>query len=213
MAFHDVQSERSTLASRAEHPEMVQFVEVFTDQQIRLALLPIEDLPPEGLHVHTQAVALSDGRRLELTVSFDGQGLHSEVTYLDPALAAETPEEVPDDTRFAAAPAPVFSLPARDTNTKSQAIASWIARSIRTMTPRFALAWAMILVAVLGGAGYFAYRYGHSSLDARTVLNDSVKMEAANMKGQAEHQVLRLDALGTGWADGVARNGGCVAGA
>ena len=90
VAFHDVQSERSTLASRAEHPETVQFVEVFTDQQIRLALLPIEDLPPGGLHVHTQAVALSDGRRLELTVSFDGQGLHSEVTYLDPALAAET---------------------------------------------------------------------------------------------------------------------------
>jgi len=198
VAFHDVQSERSTLASRTEHPETVQFVEVFTDQQIRLALLPIEDLPPGGLHLHTQAVALSDGRQLKLTVSFDGQGLHSEVTYLDPALAAESADEVPDDTRIAAAPASVFSLPVRETNTRSKAIASWVSRSIRSITPQFALAWAMILVAVLGGAGYFAYQYGHSSLDARIVLNDSVKMEAANMKGQAEHQVLRLDTLGTG---------------
>ena len=88
VAFHDVQSERSTLASRAEHPEIVQFVEVFTDQQIRLALLPIEELPPGGMQVRTQTVALSDGRQLELTVSLDGQGLHSEVTYLDPSLAA-----------------------------------------------------------------------------------------------------------------------------
>lgn len=198
VAFHDVQSERSTLASRAEHPETVQFVEVFTDQQIRLALLPIEDFPPGGLHVHTQAVALSDGRQLELTVSFDGQGLHSDVTYLDPALAAETPEEVPDDTRLAAAPAPVCSLPVRETNARSQAIVSWIIHSIRSITQRFALAWAMILVAVLGGAGYFAYQYGHPSLDARTVLNDSVKMETANLKGQAEHQVFRFDTLATG---------------
>jgi len=197
VAFHDVQSERSTLASRAEHPETIQFVEVFTDQQIRLAFLPIEDLPPGGLHVHTQAVALSDGRQLELKVSFDGQGLHSEVTYLDPALAAETPEEVPDDTRLAAAPAPAFSLPARERNAKPQAIASWFARSIRSITPRFALAWAMILVAVVGGAGYFAYRYGHSSLDAHTILTDSVQIEAASMKGHAEHQVFQLDTLAT----------------
>jgi len=197
VAFHDVQSERSTLASRAEHPEAVQFVEVFTDQQVRLALLPIEELPPDGLQIHTQAVVLSDGRRLELTVSFDGQGLHSEVTYLDPALAAEMPEEAADDTRIVAAPAPVFSLPARDINTKSQGIASWFGRSIRSITPRFVLAWTMILVAMVGGTGYFAYRYGHPSLDARTVLSDSVRIEAASMKGHAEHQVFQLDTLGT----------------
>jgi len=197
VAFHDVQSERSTLASRAEHPEAVQFVEVFTDQQIRLAFLPIEDLPPGGLHVHTQAVALSDGRQLELTVSFDGQGLHSEVTYLDPALAAETLKETADDAPLAATPAPAFSLPARERNAKPKAIASWFGRSIRTITPRFALAWAMILVAVVAGTGYFAYRYTHASLDAHTILNDSVKIEAAVEKGQAEHKLLRLDALNT----------------
>ena len=198
VAFHDVQSERSTLASRAEHPEAIQFVEVFTDQQIRLAFLPIEDLPPGGLHVHTQAVALSDGRQLELTISFDGQGLHSEVTYLDPALAAETLEETQDDTSPAGEPLCVLTSPlGLHGKGPSESAGGWIARAIHILRPRFALAWAMILVAVLGGAGYFAYRYGHASLDARTVLNDSAKIEAASMKGHAEHQVFQLDTLGT----------------
>jgi len=196
VAFHDVQSERSTLASRAEHPEAVQFVEVFTDQQIRLALLPIEELPPGGSHANTQAVALSDGRLLELTVSFDGQGLHSEVTYVDPALAAEKVEEDQGENSLASAAhltlSPLLMLQGRS---KSKSIASRIARVIHALRPRFVLAWVTLVAAVLAGAGYFAYRYTPASLDAHTILNDSVKIEAVIEKGQAEHKVLRLDAL------------------
>lgn len=199
VAFHDVQSEQSTLASRAEHPEAVQFVEVFTDQQIRLALLPIENLPPEGLHVHTQKVMLSDDRSLELKVSFDGQGLHSEVTYLDPALAAEIAQEDAYDIPLADDAVPLFaSFPTASTPGKLESIGSWIVRSIHAAIPRFALAWVMILIAVLGGAGYLAYRYTHAPLDARTILNDSVKLETASTKGKAEHRILRLAALDAG---------------
>lgn len=194
VALHDVQSERSTLASRVEHPETVQFVEVFADQLIRIALLPIEALPPGGSHVHTQTVALSDGRQLELTVSFDGQGLHSEVTYLDPALAAEALEETPDDTSLAVESVPVLaSLPAL--LGKGQTIREWIAHAIDAISPRFAPAWAAMLASVLGGAGYLAYRYTHAPLDARTILNNSVKLEAANEKGQVEHAIMRFDAV------------------
>ena len=199
VAFHDVQSERSTLASRAEHPEAVQFVEVFTDQRIRLALLPIADLPPIGLHVHTQKVFLSDNRSLELRVSFDGQGLHSEVTYLDPALAAEATGEEPEEIPLADDTVPLFaSLPAASARGKFESIASWIVRSIHAAIPRYALAWATILIAVLSGAGYLAYRYTHAPLDARTILNDSVKLETASTKGKAEHRILRLEALDAG---------------
>ncbi len=195
-AFHDVQSERSTLASRAERPETVHFVEVFTDQQIRLALLPIEEFPPGGWHTHTQAVALSDGRRLELTVSFDGQGLHSEVTYLDPSLAAEILEEAPEDAPFEIqSAAPLASLSAAHGQNALASIAGWVARVFHAMRPRFALAWAVLLVAVLGGIGYLTYLFRRTPLDARTILNNSVSIEAANEKGQAEHRVLRLDAL------------------
>ncbi|MFZ2021757.1 MAG: hypothetical protein WAV06_08440 [Terracidiphilus sp.] len=199
VAFHDVQSERSTLASRAEHPEMVQFVEVFTDQQIRLALLPIEELPPGGMQVRTQTVALSDGRQLELTVSLDGQGLHSEVTYLDPSLAAEILEEAGQDAPFAIQSAPpLASLPALHGQKGFGSIGGRIARAFHTVRPRFALAWATLLVAVLGGAGYLVYCFWHAPLDARTILNNSVSIEAANEKGHAEHRLLKLDVLDAG---------------
>jgi DNA-directed RNA polymerase specialized sigma24 family protein len=160
VAFHDVQSERSTLASRAEHPETVEFVEVFTDQQVRLALLPIGDPPPSGSYIHTQTVELSDDRRLELKVSFDGQGLHSEVTYLDPALAMEVLEEDQGDQPFAAAPAPAFgTLQAGEIKPKPESIVSRILRPLHAITPRLAVAWSAVLAAALGGAGYLAYRY------------------------------------------------------
>ncbi|MFP5276260.1 MAG: RNA polymerase sigma factor [Acidobacteriota bacterium] len=199
VAFHDVQSERSTLVSRADHPEAVQFVEVFTDQQIRLALLPIADLPPEGLQVHRQKVLLSDDRSLELRVSFDGQGLHSQVTYLDPALAAETTEEETEEKPIANDTVPLFaSLPATRARGKFESIASWIVRSIHAAIPRYALAWATILIAVLSGAGYLTYRYTLAPLDARTILKDSVKLETASAKGKAEHRILQLEALDAG---------------
>ncbi|MGA3129165.1 MAG: hypothetical protein ABSD59_00080 [Terracidiphilus sp.] len=196
VAFHDVQSERSTLASRAEHPEAVQWVEVFTDQQIRLALLPIEELPPGGMQVRTQAVALSDGRQLELTVSLDGQGLHSEVTYLDPSLAVEILEKAEEDAPFAIQSAPpLASLSAMHGQKGFGSIGGRIARVFHTVRPRFALAWATLLVVVLGGTGYLVYRFWHAPLDARTILNNSVSIEAANEKGQAEHRLLKLDVL------------------
>lgn len=199
VAFHDVQSERSTLASRAEHPETVEFVEVFTDQQLRLALLPIGDPPPSGSYIHTQTVELSDDRRLELKVSFDGQGLHSEVTYLDPALAVEALEEDQGDKPFAAALAPaVRALQAGEIKDKPESIISRILRALHAITPRFAVAWSAVLAAALGSAGYLAYRYAHLSLDARTILSDSVKTETARIEGKAEHRILRLDAVGPG---------------
>ncbi len=96
-AFHDVQGERSTLTSRIEHPENAEFVEVFTEQQVRLALLPVDERPPEGPYVRSQRVQLSDDRWLELNLSFDGLGLNSDVTYFDPALAASMAEEEADE--------------------------------------------------------------------------------------------------------------------
>jgi DNA-directed RNA polymerase specialized sigma24 family protein len=79
IANHDVRSEHNRLFARIEHPEHAQFVEVFSEQHLRLALLAINDPPPEGLATRTQQVSLSDGRWLELSISFDGQGLFREV--------------------------------------------------------------------------------------------------------------------------------------
>lgn len=197
-AFHDVQSERSTLAARIEHPEGAQFVEVFTDQQIRLAMLPIDERPPEGPHFHTQRVTLSDDRWLELVLSFDGLGLHSEVTYFDPTLAARmVEEEVDEESPVVEAPRKTALLPAPSIEPKADSIFARIARSFRGMSPRFALAWTMILAVVLGSTGYLTYRYyNRVPENANVVLNRSIQMETADLKGETEHQILRLDAVG-----------------
>src|SRR5579875_635522 len=91
VASHDVRGEYSLLSAMIQRPESVQFVEVFSGQNIRLALLPIENRPPEGQHVLTQKLVLSDDRWLELKLEFDVLGLSSQVAYFDPALALDPP--------------------------------------------------------------------------------------------------------------------------
>jgi DNA-directed RNA polymerase specialized sigma24 family protein len=195
-AFHDVQSERSTLAARIEHPEAAQFIEVFTDQQIRLAMLPIDERPPEGPHVHTQRVTLSDDRWLELVLSFDGLGLHSEVTYFDPTLAAQmVEEEVDGELLVVEVPRMTALLPVPGIEPKAESIFARIARSFHGRSPRFALAWTMVVAIIFGGSGYLTYRhYNRAPEDANKVLNRSIQMETAGLKGESEHQVLQLAA-------------------
>jgi len=195
-AFHDVQSEHSTLAARIEHPEAAQFVEVFTDQQIRLAMLPIDERPPEGPHVHMQQVTLSDDRWLELVLSFDGLGLHSEVTYFDPTLAAQIVEEEADkELPVVDAPRKAALLTAPTIEPKAESIFARISRSFRGMTPRFALAWTTVLAVILSTASYVTYRYyNRVPQNASEVLNRSIQMETAELKGETEHQILRVDA-------------------
>ena len=100
-AFHDIRGERSTLTSRIANPDTAHFIEVFSEQHIRLAMLPVGEMPPIGPHAQTQRVALSDHRWLELALRFDGLGLQSEVTYVDPTLAtaaaSSAAEELPLD--------------------------------------------------------------------------------------------------------------------
>ena len=193
-AFHDVQSERSTLSSRIERLETASFIEVFTEQQVRLALLPIDELPPEGPHFHTQHVVLSDGRWLELTMSFDGLGLHSEVTYFDPALAVAMAEEDAEEEMPAAVraqhrePLPVLSRPAQRGYLFAEAL-----RFLRTRMQIPALAWASVFACILCVSGYLAYRNASAPLDAQELLSQSIRLETAALHGQTEHQHLRFE--------------------
>jgi len=196
IAFHDVQAEHSTLSARIEHPETAQFVEVFSEQDVRLALLPVGDLPPEGLHERTQRVVLSDSRWLELNLTFDGLGLNSQVAYFDPALAIEPIEDTED--------APEAWLPKRSDSIPSSHgpcrrgvpwIATALSRFLETMTPSSATSWAFALTILVGTIGYLVYRHATPPIDARGVLNQSIKIETAYLRGQTEHQVLSLEEI------------------
>jgi DNA-directed RNA polymerase specialized sigma24 family protein len=182
IAFHDVLAEHSKLSARIENPEAVDFVEVFSEQDVRFALLSIGELPPGGAPVRTERVELSDDRWLELSLAFDGQGLNGQVAYFDPALASVVVEEEREE------PAAQAATAADD---------SWFAAGFRwllaTMTPSSAFAWTVILAVVFAGAGYFALHHPAKSTAAAKILDESVKTEAEALRGETEHQTLRIE--------------------
>jgi DNA-directed RNA polymerase specialized sigma24 family protein len=191
VAFHDVHAEHSKLSARIERPENAMFVEVFSEQDVRLALLSIGELPPDGSRVRTQRVELSDARWLELSLTFDGLGLNGEVAYFDPALAAEVGEE---DTEESLAVLPFR----RDAELVTpglhgrNAIYEAFRRMLLAMTPSSTLGWSLAL-AILLTAGYLAYQRTSGPADAMEILNRSVVTETAALQGQTEHQVLNIE--------------------
>ncbi len=190
-AFHNVQSERSTLCSRIDNPESAQFVEVFSDQQVRLAMLPVGEQPPLGSHSLTQRITLSDHRWLELTLKFDGLGLQGEVTYIDPTLAAATAFEASDDFSFAASAESKSTIPVSPEPIQI----SWITRvhgALRGMFRQPALIWSAIAV-IAAVAGTIAYRQLAWQWNPHEVLAKSARVESENLDGFVQHKVLRLE--------------------
>ena len=190
IAFHDVRAEHSKLSARIEPPENAKFVEVFSEQDVRFALLPVGEFPPGGSHERTQRVELSDDRWLELSLTFDGLGLNGQVEYFDPALALLAAEEGPEES-----PAPVFPSDAEVAPDRSRlrTLSAAFGRLLGAMTPSPAFAWVFMIAILLGTAGYLTYRRTAPPTDAVKLLNKSVESEAAALHGQTEHQVLRVE--------------------
>jgi len=95
VAFHAVESAHNSLSSRIDGASTVHFIEVFDEHGDRLAHIPLnlEDgvLPRNQL---SQQILLNDDRRLRLMIRFDGLGMHAEVNYVDPALAATSESQL-----------------------------------------------------------------------------------------------------------------------
>lgn len=97
IATHRIKAQTSSQSARIEHPEQFGCVEVFSEQDIRLALVLLENLPPHGPATRIEHIELSDGRWIEVALNFDSLGLNSEVTYFDPLLPAEATESAYED--------------------------------------------------------------------------------------------------------------------
>jgi DNA-directed RNA polymerase specialized sigma24 family protein len=187
IAFHDVLAEHSKLSARIEHPENVEFVEVFSEQDVRFALLSIGELPPEGAPVRTQRVDLSDDRWLELSLAFDGQGLNGQVAYFDPALASVAMEEEEEPA------APAANTAATRSRLRLGALTAAFRWLLAAMTPSSAFAWTLILAVIFASAGYFGFRHPARSAAGVKILDESVRTEAEALRGETEHQTLRVE--------------------
>ena len=172
VAFYDVQSEHSVLSARADWPERVEFVEVFSEQDIRLALVQINSAPPGGPHLLVQSIELSDERWLTLRLTFDGLGLQSEVVYFDSALKAVALDEMEDEPSLSVvAPLDQALLP-RSPHDFWSALAELPTRILGWMRPSPAIVWAIsILGLLLLVGGYLLHRSTRAPLDSLDILN------------------------------------------
>jgi len=199
VAFHDVQSAESTLSTRIETPERDQFVEVFSEQDVRLALIPVGELPPEGQHILTQRTSLSDARWLELKLTFDGLGLIGQVTYFDPVLAAD---EEAEDFGLEPVPAPIRSI--APSNEKRRWHPAWafeaLVRHLGAFAHTPAIAWTLIVAMFLASGTYLGYRYAHP--EWRDVLGRSQAVAEVPLPAETLHQTLRIEEA-TGPANGA----------
>ncbi|MGD0789016.1 MAG: hypothetical protein ABR898_13605 [Terracidiphilus sp.] len=174
VAFHAVESAHNSLSSRVEAVSNVHFIEVFDEYGDRLAHIPLD---PETATVPrnqlSQQVLLSDDRRLRLDVRFDGLGMHAEVNYADPALAASCELEL--------SPRPSKRLVSFWERLK------WPGRF--RFAPWGAVAFApLLLAAVVGIAGY---RYAHPGW--RDVLARAQAAAQVPSPAEALHQTLRVE--------------------
>src|SRR6266545_1758157 len=81
-----VSSEVSELSLSISQTEKLGFIEIFSEQEVRLLFLSV-DPPPDGQAEYKEQVELSDGRTIELALRFSETWPSLYVIYRDPALA------------------------------------------------------------------------------------------------------------------------------
>ena len=86
-----INSELSELTLDIDLNEQIDFIEIFSEQQIRLLLMNVNESPPEGPGEQSFRVALSQGRTLELNLKFSSPWPTLHVAYHDPTFV---PSEV-----------------------------------------------------------------------------------------------------------------------
>ncbi|HLA10598.1 MAG TPA: sigma-70 family RNA polymerase sigma factor, partial [Pyrinomonadaceae bacterium] len=99
LGSHAINSELNKLSISAKGEEKIGFVEVFSEEEVRL-LFCVVDPPPDGPVERKVTAGLSDDRSLELFLDFSDSWPNLNVTYHDPAFASETgAESLGDEVR------------------------------------------------------------------------------------------------------------------
>ncbi len=157
-----------TLSIKGE--EKIGFIEVLSEQGVRLLFLNV-DAPPDGGVEHRASVGLSEGRELELSLNFSGPWPTVNVVYSDPTAAPlpgaiiQTTPRHSEESQISKvkingqnSESAVHSLPEK-TSRISARQSAWIARLVRygenlvVWRPdlrRFALPGAIAAVALIG---------------------------------------------------------------
>lgn len=93
MAAQKVGSELSEQIVSINVAEKIDFVEIFSEQDVRLLFVGVEELPPDGAYKRSVRVELSEKRTLEATLSFSSPWPTLQVIYSDPLMNEESATE------------------------------------------------------------------------------------------------------------------------
>ena len=217
VALHEIQAQRNMLSARIERADKSSFVEVFSEQGLRIAMLSLDELPPSGPHEQTQRVRLSNGRWIDLTLTIDGQGLNAEAVYFDPVLSAASAATRFEDEEQASPILLEIEPTAQQCADEDQAQTSgkvtvhpgksdlipkfrprliWLWSRLKEFTPAMnpLLASAMIL-GLASILCFFVWMHRAPSVTASTLLRNAERWEAAaSQTGEAKviYQKVRI---------------------
>ena len=88
VAAQDVGSDHNKQYIRLSHEAPIDFIEIFSEQGVRLAFISAPHKPLDGPETLSQEISLSAGRSIETVLELTSTDLTLEVTYIDSLLAS-----------------------------------------------------------------------------------------------------------------------------
>lgn len=195
VAAQEITSEHNKQSIRLNKKEPIDFIEVFSEQRIRLAFISMAGRSLERSQVLSQHVPLSSGRSLEASLGFTSSSLSLEVTYNDPLLA-HTVDPLADE--FEQEPQWILD-PETSVRSRSISWGKWIKELLISVPERWAgslesfrvpiFGTALLLLFAAVGGLYFAHTR-RQSLEAEAVLDAALQQESRPIAaGHLVHRV------------------------
>ncbi len=169
-SFQKVVAGKGDLTLIIDTNETLGFVEIFSEQGLRLLMLNVEP-PPEGDGKQAAHVTLSGGRTIDANLTFGGPHPSLQVTYNDPSQVLETASEI-----AAALNTEPVHVPFEDSISTGTSFFDRIRTWFEPM--RIAVAAAVLMVAAIG-IWYVNQTPTSEPLVARTVLKQARDAEFA----------------------------------
>lgn len=200
-------AEFSELTLNVTADERISFCEVFSEQGIRLMMLNVEELPPNGPGELQQHIELSESRSLESSLLFSNPFPTLHVSYHDPALAtmasAEEDEIEPDE--------PLIVTADPDVKVKTERVKPTIKNLPHTIQSMMAalrrrflnaallmrpgVVTALVAALVIAIALFIEFRRVTPTPSAAELLQQSALAEdaLANDRNQALHRTINIE--------------------
>jgi RNA polymerase sigma factor (sigma-70 family) len=187
--------------------ETIGFVEIFSEQDVRMLFSTIAP-PPEGSIDHRKRIALSDGRSLELSLSFSEPWPILRVVYFDPGLQeneAQLPEaQTPAESRVVEDSNDSGVSGSGPVNSKTRQLRALLSDWTFWLRPGFV---APVLALLAFALAFILWRTPQPAISVATLLQRSVVAEQADAikTDQVLHRTIDLEERRADGGDLIAR--------